>query len=451
MFTIIGGQFNQHLAAVDATSGAASGWNPSPNDIALTLAASGGRIYAGGQFALAGGVTRNYLAALDGTSGAATAWDPEPNQVVGLMAAVGSTVYVSGYFGQIGGQTRVGLAAIDASSGLALPSWSADVNGPLSALIPAGGYLYLAGNFTTVGGQSRLRLGRINAASGALSNWTPGGGLTSAVALGNVLYAAYPVGSFIPSGVIGAYDTTTGNPTAFSATTNLPIYSIAASPTTVYIGGAFSSVNGVPHSCLAALASSNGATLPFSADANSNVSQLVVDGNTLFAGGSFSQIAGRPVGGLAALDATSGAFEPGDLAFGGTPSVMLRTSGRLDVGGSIGSAVGYSAANLASILDSAPLAAPPAGTPLDLALRSWPNPARGRIAIRYALPTAARVALEVYDVAGRRVASLESGPRAAGEHQTAWDAGAASRGAGIYFLRLQAGSEVLTRRVAVMK
>jgi hypothetical protein len=284
-----------------------------------------------------------------------------------------------------------------------------------------------------------------------VSTWAPGSSLTTAVALGNVFYAAYPLGSFFPTGAIVAYDTTSGNPTAFSATTSFPIYSIAVSPTTVYIGGAFSSVNGVPHSCLAALDPANGATLPFSADANGNVNQLVVDGNTLFAGGTFSQIAGQPEGGLAALDATSGALEPGDLAFGGTPSVLLRTSGRLDVGGSIMSAVGLSAMNLASILDSAPLAAPPAGAPLDLTLRSWPNPARGRIAIRYALPAAARVALEVYDVAGRRVASLESGPRAAGEHQAAWDAGAVARGAGIYFLRLEAGTRVLTRRVAVMQ
>jgi hypothetical protein len=325
------------------------------------------------------------------------------------------------------------------------------VNGPLSALIPAGGYLYLAGNFSTVGGQSRLRLARVNAASGTLSNWAPASGLTSAVGLGNVFYAAYPVGSFIPSGVIGAYDTTTGNPTAFSATTNFPIYSIAASPTTVYIGGAFSSVNGVPHACLGALDAANGATLPFSADANSNVSQLVVDGSTLFAGGAFSQIAGRPEGGLAALDATSGALEPGDLAFGGTPSVLLRTSGRLDVGGSIMSAVGLSAANVASILDSEPLAAPPTGAPLDLALRSWPNPSRGALSISYALPFATRVTLEVFDVSGRRLATLEDGRREAGEHAASWSAGTGARHAGIYFLRLEAARQVLTRRLAVVE
>lgn len=72
----------------------------------------------------------------------------------------------------------------------------------------------------------------------------------------------------------------------------------------------------------------------------------------------------------------------------------------------------------------------------------------GRSSLRFALQHPGAVRLEVFDVAGRRVALLIDGERGAGEHEIAWDGGTmdgAAR-AGVYFARLEtlAGSDRAT-------
>ena len=68
-----------------------------------------------------------------------------------------------------------------------------------------------------------------------------------------------------------------------------------------------------------------------------------------------------------------------------------------------------------------------------------PNPLRGHGTIGYSLAKAARVRIEVIDVAGRRVASLDGGDQPAGPGALSWD-GRGERGArldaGVYFARL---------------
>lgn len=84
-----------------------------------------------------------------------------------------------------------------------------------------------------------------------------------------------------------------------------------------------------------------------------------------------------------------------------------------------------------------------------------PNPFRGSTELRFALPQAGQVWLEVFDVAGRRVAAPVAGVRLpAGAHQVAWD-GRDGRGRsaanGVYFLRLRAAGEVRTGRVVRLR
>jgi hypothetical protein len=59
------------------------------------------------------------------------------------------------------------------------------------------------------------------------------------------------------------------------------------------------------------------------------------------------------------------------------------------------------------------------------------------------------VTLTVYDVLGRRVATLADGVRPAGTHAATFDA----RGlpSGTYFYRLQAGGQAMTRRMLLVK
>jgi hypothetical protein len=71
----------------------------------------------------------------------------------------------------------------------------------------------------------------------------------------------------------------------------------------------------------------------------------------------------------------------------------------------------------------------------------------GSWVIDYSLPADSDLSMAIYDVAGRRVAELERGPRSAGSHQLSWrSAGVAP---GVYFLRLQAGTSRISRTIVI--
>jgi hypothetical protein len=82
-----------------------------------------------------------------------------------------------------------------------------------------------------------------------------------------------------------------------------------------------------------------------------------------------------------------------------------------------------------------------------------PNPTRAGTQVELDLPFASGVSITVYDVRGQRVRDLGMQSLARGRSRIAWD-GSRSNGrrvaAGMYFLRLDVGSEVFTRRVLVL-
>jgi hypothetical protein len=95
-------------------------------------------------------------------------------------------------------------------------------------------------------------------------------------------------------------------------------------------------------------------------------------------------------------------------------------------------------------------AAPEAG---DLHLAAGPNPSHGDLDIRFALPRAEAGMLEVTDVGGRRVATLEHGVLAAGTHHVTWSARDASgrpMHGGIYFVHLHVGGTSKTQRIVLL-
>ena len=83
-----------------------------------------------------------------------------------------------------------------------------------------------------------------------------------------------------------------------------------------------------------------------------------------------------------------------------------------------------------------------------------PNPFTSDATLSFSLAERGPVELAVYDVSGRRVATVFSGERNAGEHAFHWngigdDGNRAS--AGIYFCRLRAGKETLTRKISLVR
>jgi len=117
------------------------------------------------------------------------------------------------------------------------------------------------------------------------------------------------------------------------------------------------------------------------------------------------------------------------------------------------------AANQILLVDEAGAVTVPEGPPAVAALAlgaPWPNPAAGRVAFEVGVPTAlagAAVSLEIYSVAGRRVARPFTGTLAAGNHRLVWDLrddDGATVAAGLYVARLRAGTQEQTRKVAVV-
>jgi hypothetical protein len=92
----------------------------------------------------------------------------------------------------------------------------------------------------------------------------------------------------------------------------------------------------------------------------------------------------------------------------------------------------------------------PATVPGRLALAALRNPVRGAARFALTLPADGAARGEVYDVRGRRVATLLDGWQAAGSRELAWD-GAGGAGAGVYFVRVSTGREQATTRIVVVK
>ncbi len=82
-------------------------------------------------------------------------------------------------------------------------------------------------------------------------------------------------------------------------------------------------------------------------------------------------------------------------------------------------------------------------------LPAAPNPVRGAATIGYALPKGADVSLELFDVRGRRVATLAQGARPAGVHVATWDAAGAAPG--VYFVQLRAAGTTRSQRLLVIR
>ncbi|MBK7085833.1 MAG: hypothetical protein IPH53_14665 [Flavobacteriales bacterium] len=99
------------MRALDA-NGNLTAWNPA-RTIAFALALDANSVYAGGLFTNIGGQARNRIAAINKATGLATGWNPNANgSEVAALAVLGSTVYAGGDFSTIGGQTRNRIAAL---------------------------------------------------------------------------------------------------------------------------------------------------------------------------------------------------------------------------------------------------------------------------------------------------------------------------------------------------
>ena len=81
--------------------------------------------------------------------------------------------------------------------------------------------------------------------------------------------------------------------------------------------------------------------------------------------------------------------------------------------------------------------------------QNYPNPFNPVTTIRYQIGELAKVRLEVFDLLGRRVATLVDTDQAIGTYEVPFDG--ARLASGMYLYRLEAGTEVRVKKMMLIK
>ncbi|WP_078901649.1 CBM96 family carbohydrate-binding protein [Actinacidiphila yeochonensis] len=233
--------------------------------------------------------------------------------------------------------TAIGTAVAPAPAGALTPpvAMTADdlatwqTNGVVWALAQAQGVVFAGGTFSTVrppgaaagtSEQPALNFQAFDAATGAPTScklsFTVGSGTATVRALAvspdqGTLYAGGTFGAVngVPASNIAAIDIATCSvKSSFGVSVSAQVRGLAVTSDTVYMAGNFTTVAGEPRQHFAAV-STTGALKPFTADADDAGKSLAVspDGTELAIGGDFATVNGASSHALAVVDATTGA------------------------------------------------------------------------------------------------------------------------------------------------
>lgn len=468
-FSGLGGQpsdfpANAYAGAVDLAPGQRTPWNPRPSRMPSVVVDGGESVFVGGDLTSMWDWTpRRGLAALNTTTGAIESWDPAPDGAVYAIAVRQDTVFVGGEFTTLGGQARAHAAAFEAGTWRLTP-WDPSPDNRVEAIVDAGNALFLGGVFHTVGGVGRPALAMVDATAGTPLNWaTTADDFADVAALllrDGVLYVG---GMFLHLGGqervgIGALDARTGLATAWSANTDGYVYALAATDSAIVLGGNFATVGDQPRNNLAKVSRTSGEVAAWRVDADDyplgasvgEVNALAVIDSTLYVGGALSRLNATATSPIAAVDLRSGEIRDWSIPMDHRSVWAISASGgRVTVGGAFRRAGNWSAAGVATVAAWQGAESSAASVAIALA-QNAPNPVLGSTRIGFSLAQAGLVTLAVYDVQGRRVATLlDHVLEAAGPHEV--ELARIPWKPGIYHYRLTAGDRSVARKMLVIK
>jgi len=86
--------------------------------------------------------------------------------------------------------------------------------------------------------------------------------------------------------------------------------------------------------------------------------------------------------------------------------------------------------------------------------QNYPNPFNANTEISFSLSRAGMAQIDIYDLGGRKLKTLHSGDMKAGSHSLLWDGRNESGdlvGSGVYFYRLKAESNVIVKKMTLLK
>jgi hypothetical protein len=492
-FITAGGTSARGVAEWDGIS-----WSPLGNNgvvgIVYAIAVdSNNNVYVGGDFTVVGSsVVAGRIAMWDGVNWTDLDGGMNNNIVQAIVIDDNDNVYAGGSFTVAGGSAALRVAMWDGVS------WSdlggGTNNGTVFALaLAANGDLYAGGNFTVAGGVPALRVAKWDG-----NNWSAlGGGINDSevfaleVTQNGDLYAG---GSFTVAGGVIAGRIARWNGLAWSdlngGLTN-HVYALSAQGNDLYVGGAFT-VTGDGDAFR--IAKWDGIEWSNFGDGVSDVVRAVRKRNdNLYVGGTFTSaglkssfrfgrynpnivpvllqgftarpsedrvdlewrmVADEPVTGFRIFKK-----QPGDDAF-----VLLNNSGLIPVGAQnyidndvrSGEMYRY---QLAAVTPEGyefrsqmvEARVPQSALVLE---QNFPNPFNPITTIRFSAPDDMAVHLAVYDASGSLVKTLFDGIARGGAHEVQWngrDAAGAPVSTGVYFYRLQADKQTLTRKMLLLK
>lgn len=178
-FTTINGASHAYLAALNGSTGApdpAFNGSADAEVQAVTMTTDGSRLVIGGNFKNVDGRSQNHIAALDPTTGATMSWATHTPYGIVALAADSAGVYAAG--AGSGGN----FAAFNPSSGSM--AWQGGTNGNVQAIAVLNGDVYAGGHYTEYcgpqGGQhtctspvARSKMLAVDESTGALQSWNP--------------------------------------------------------------------------------------------------------------------------------------------------------------------------------------------------------------------------------------------------------------------------------------
>ena len=310
--TINGTTARNRLAKLNNTTGLADAtWNPNSSNTIYSIAVSGSDIYVGGSFTIIGGQTRNRIARFNNTNGSLDGtWNPNASTAgskVQSIALSGSDIYVGGSFTTIGGQTRNRLAKLNNTDGTADGTWNPNAStasSTVQSIAVSGSYIYVGGSFTKINGTTltRNRLAKLNNTDGtADGTWNPNANLTvNYIALSdNDIYVGGSFtkinGTTLTRNRLVKLNSTTGAADAtWDPNASAAVNSIAISGSDIYVGGAFTTINGsTTRNYLAKLNNTTGvADATWNPNASAAVNSIGMSGSDFYVGGAFTTIGG---------------------------------------------------------------------------------------------------------------------------------------------------------------
>ena len=305
---------------IDAATGAPLAGFPPVDGCVYAAASDGaGGWYIGGAFTAVGGLARTNLAHVLSDMTLAP-WDPQPNNTVAAIAVSAGVVYFGGFFTQVAGQNHQLVAAVDAVTG-APTAFDANATrvgfDSVRAIVVRNGVVYVGGQFSSMGGQNRVSLAALDATTGdAAGSWDAhlSGGIPDVTVLSMAASPTtlYLCGNFSSAGgqgrsYIAALDLGTALATSWDAQSDDEPLALAlsANGSLLYVGGQFRHIGGQDRQRIAALDAATANATSWDPGADDIISVLAVSGGVVYAGGSFTTLGGSARGHAGAIDAVS--------------------------------------------------------------------------------------------------------------------------------------------------